>query len=73
MSNLLAAGHAEVNDYPVWMIWYQNQLVVERQNALITTNAIVLQAAMHTAAMNSKDGARQAAERFKELIEGLSR
>lgn len=64
-------GHSNADDYPIWFLWYQNQLVVERQNALIATQAIVFQAALGTTAMTT-DGGRKAIAHFQKLIKGLT-
>lgn len=53
------------------MLWHQNQLIVDRQNALIATNAIVFHAALATTAM-TKDGGRKANAHFQKLIKRLS-
>lgn len=71
VSHLLAAGHTEAQQYPIWMVWFENLLVVERTNTLIATKAIVFHAALSTTAM-TKDGGRKAIAHFQKLIKGLT-
>lgn len=71
VSNLLEHGHPAAEEYPIWLIWFQNQLIVERVNSLIATEAVVFQAALTTTAM-TQDGGRKAIAQFTKIIKGLT-
>lgn len=59
--------------YPIWLIWEESQLVVERVNNRIATEGAVFKSAISTAvAAFGKDGGRSAHEAFAELIKELS-
>ncbi len=70
---MIANGHPDAPDYPVALVWEENQLVVERTNRLLTTEAALLQSAASTAvAAFAKDGGAAAYKSFKQLLERLS-
>lgn len=64
----MAAGHPDAPHYPVHRVWEEARFVVQRENNLEVTRALLLQLAVSSAMTGSKS-ARTA---FKDLIEELS-
>ena len=64
---LLANGHPQARRYTIATIWYEAQLVTERVNSLISTETILMQAAM-AMTLNAKAGGKH----FKKLLKRLS-
>lgn len=70
---MLDHGHPEARDYPVSMLWEESQLVVERINGLLATEATLIQAAATTAvAAFGKDGGKKAVKQFQKIIDRLT-
>lgn len=69
----MANGHSYAALYPIGKLWDENQLVVERINRKLATEASILHSVMTTAiAAFGKDGGRKANKALTKLIEGLN-
>lgn len=65
-SLLLSHGHTDAGSYPLGFLNDESTLVTERQNGLLATEGVVLQAA--AGSIMSKEGGKH----FKTLVERLS-
>lgn len=65
ISLLLGNGHPACRRYPLWQVALEVEIVRDRINALIATEAVVLQAAVSS--ILSKD----AAKAFTKLVEAM--
>lgn len=66
MSLLLAEGHTDARNYPIYRIGYEAHIVNERLNRLTTTNAILTQSAIGSCL--SKEGNKS----FNDLVKNLN-
>ncbi|AOR76569.1 hypothetical protein [Novosphingobium resinovorum] len=66
VSLLLSQGHSDAGEYPLGFLGDEAALVVERQNALIATEAVTIQAA--AASIMSKKGG----DHFKKLLKQMT-
>lgn len=66
MSLLLSEGHTDAHQYPLGMVWVEAELVVQRQNEMEATRAVLLRDAV--SAVISKKGQNH----FKKTIEKLT-
>jgi hypothetical protein len=65
----LANGHSEAHDYPIWLVWEESDLVVERTNSLMATEAVLFQTAASTAiAAFGEDHGKAAFQQWSEMI-----
>lgn len=67
MSLLLSEGHANANKYPIAKVWYEGQLVRERVNARISSEVVLMHAAIVAVASPKGKGV----EHFKKLLRKL--
>lgn len=68
MSLLLSEGHADARRYPLWMLWDETRIVRERNNAVMVTNAVLLQ--MAAGSLFSKDAGKAFEKLVKRLADG---
>ncbi len=66
MNLLLDHGHPAAWDYPLGMLGDEVELVVDRQNRQMATEAILAQAAFGSTQF------KEMGEVFKQLVQGLS-
>lgn len=66
VSLLLDHGHPQASEYPVGMLWDEADLVVERVNSRLSTEAVLIQLA--AASVMSKDALKQ----FNKIVKRLS-
>lgn len=73
VSLLLAHGHVQAQRYPLNLVWDESQLVVDRINGLLATEATILHQVMTTAvAAFGKDGGRKANADLTKMIKRLA-
>jgi hypothetical protein len=65
---LLSEGHHHARRYPLIVLWQEAQVVRERINARIVTDAVMIDSAI--AANLSKPGRKQFAKTLKDLSNG---
>ncbi len=68
MSLLLDAGHIQANQYPVHWVWEEAEIVMDRQNRTMASEAVLLQAAVSS--VLSKPAAKEFGRLIKRLNEG---
>ena len=68
VSLLLDHGHKDARHYPVGMVWDESEIVVERVNRELASQATIMQAAF--IGSNSKKGAAHLQRLLKELTDG---
>lgn len=68
VSLLLTHGHLQARHYPLWMVWEEAEIVVERINQQEASRTTLLHAA--GAAVMSKKGAQALKKLLKELTDG---
>lgn len=72
MSELVSEGHNEAPDYPIAFVWEEVQIVADRKNRILASEATILQAAINTGiAAFGKDGGRKAGNQFSKLVKSL--
>lgn len=72
MSELVSEGHNEAPNYPIAFVWEEVQIVVDRKNRMLASEATILQAAINTGiASFAKDGGKKANTHFQKLVESL--
>lgn len=68
----MSEGHTDAPDYPIAFVWEEIQLVVDRKNRMLASEATVMHAAINTAvAAFGKDGGSKAHAAFQKLIKNL--
>lgn len=66
MSLLLEHGHRWAAKYPLWQLWMEAEIIRDRVNGVMVSQAILIQGAVSS--LLSKEGAKG----FKELVESLN-
>jgi hypothetical protein len=66
-SLLLSHGHLDAGCYPLGFLGDEVALVIERQNALMATEGVVMQAA--AASVMSKEGGKHFTKLLKQMTE----
>lgn len=67
---LLAEGHSYARLYPVATVWAEAKITKRRKNALMTTEASLLQLAVADLLGTKKRGESQFVKTIKELNDG---
>lgn len=63
---MLAHGHLDARQYPLWMVWEESERVVRHINRLEATRAVLLQMAVSTVISKEAHGP------FKKVIAELT-
>ena len=72
MSELVSEGHNEAPDYPIAFVWEEVQIVADRKNRILASEATILQAAINTGiSAFGKDGGKKASTHFQKLVKSL--
>ncbi|MBI1620020.1 hypothetical protein [Aquamicrobium zhengzhouense] len=73
MSELVSEGHNEAPDYPIAFVWEEVQIVADRKNRILASEATILQRAINTgvALAVAKDGGKKASADFRKLVKSL--
>jgi hypothetical protein len=64
---LLANGHPDAWEYPLGMVWDEARIVVDRDNGMEATRAVLLQLAVSS--VLSKEGGKAFREQIEKLTE----
>ena len=72
MSELVSEGYSDAPDYPIAFVWEEIQLIADRKNRSLASEATILQAAISTGVSAfGKDGGRKAHAAFQKLVKTL--
>lgn len=66
VSLLLEHGHVHAAVYPLWRLWMEAEIVRDRVNGLLVSEAVLIQHAVGSLL------SKEAAKSFKELVESLN-
>lgn len=68
-SLLLSSGHPHAKRYPLSTLWYEAQLVRERVNGLVATEAVMMDAVI-TSVLSPKNGRQHLDKLLRKLNSG---
>ncbi len=63
---LLEFGHTRAARYPMWQVWLESEIVIDRHNSRMVTEAVLIQGAV------SSLFEKESAKHFKELLESMT-
>lgn len=73
VSELVSEGHPSAPDYPIAFVLEEVEIIAERKNRWLASEATVLHSAINTAVASfGKDGGRKAHSLFKKLVNRLA-
>lgn len=73
MNLLLASGHPDAWSYPIWLVSFESDIIVERENSRLASQVLLTKMALDAIPnMGVKGSAtRKAAQAFTKAIKGL--
>ncbi len=72
VSHLVEAGHADAPDYPIAMLFEEVELVVERENRRLATEASLMKAAIDTGIAAFGKNVGKVNQSFRDLLNRLN-
>ena len=69
---MLDHGHPEATSYPIGLIWFEAQIIKDRENSLMASQSSLFNQAM-IAAIDSMFGGKDAIKSFNQVINNLAK
>ena len=72
VSELVSEGHRNAPDYPIAFVWEEVEIITQRKNQMLASEATLMHSAINTAvAAFGKDGGKKANTVFRKLVSKL--